>query len=364
MIRFACPKCHQSFHVEDKSAGKKTKCPKCGAALSVPVPERSATPDPLLPPPAVKPVAAAATDDTYGLATEKPAHKQDEFWNTLDQPASEPPSPMPSRTAPIRTQTTRAEHKSRRKGPSMPLLAVGGVVLLAIAAGAALWAVTKSKSTREDQIDAQGTMNDAGVANAAKAKAEAEVAQALAAKAKSEAEVAKAKAEAEKAKAEAEAARVKAEAAAIAAKTPASSPTGQGGNDTQNTEERAVQALKQGTEGYVQLVSQSDYALTEVAYDVQKSNSLVSPYVAILTYKSCVKTLQDNPYSWYEHRDTLGWQNGRWATTGRLMRSLGHNSPLRDARSREFMRVGANGELSGGYAREDLFSLEDKAFSR
>ena len=33
MINFACPQCHQGFKVEDKAAGKKTKCPKCGAVL-------------------------------------------------------------------------------------------------------------------------------------------------------------------------------------------------------------------------------------------------------------------------------------------------------------------------------------------
>ena len=241
----------------------------------------------------------------------------------------------------------------------MASLAVGGAVLLAIAA---LWAITQSKSTRENQNHARGTMGDSGAANAAKTKAEAELAQVLAAKAKSEAEAAKAKAEAEKAMAEA--VRAKAEAAASGAHTSPRSPTGQGRNDAENSDENAVQALKQGMEAYVQLVSNSDYTLTEVAYDVQKSNSLVLPYFAILTYRSCAKRLQDNPYGWYEHQDTLGWQNSRWAITGRLMRCLGQTSPLREATSRDFMHVGANGGLSGGYVRNDLFALEDKAFSK
>ena len=38
MIHFACPHCHQSLKVEDNAAGKKTKCPKCGAVIAVPLP--------------------------------------------------------------------------------------------------------------------------------------------------------------------------------------------------------------------------------------------------------------------------------------------------------------------------------------
>ncbi|NQV33552.1 MAG: hypothetical protein HQ515_12745 [Phycisphaeraceae bacterium] len=36
MIRFACPSCHKSIHVDDNHAGKKGKCPKCGHAVVVP----------------------------------------------------------------------------------------------------------------------------------------------------------------------------------------------------------------------------------------------------------------------------------------------------------------------------------------
>jgi len=35
MIRFACPQCHKGFQVEDKLAGRKTKCPNCHAQISV-----------------------------------------------------------------------------------------------------------------------------------------------------------------------------------------------------------------------------------------------------------------------------------------------------------------------------------------
>ena len=40
MIKFACSKCRQSIRVDDKYAGKKGKCPKCGQPVVVP--ERSA----------------------------------------------------------------------------------------------------------------------------------------------------------------------------------------------------------------------------------------------------------------------------------------------------------------------------------
>ena len=38
-IRFACPQCYKGFQVESRFAGRKTTCPKCGAAISVPTPE-------------------------------------------------------------------------------------------------------------------------------------------------------------------------------------------------------------------------------------------------------------------------------------------------------------------------------------
>jgi len=39
MIRFECPQCHKGFQVEDKFGGRKTKCPKCGAGISIPIPQ-------------------------------------------------------------------------------------------------------------------------------------------------------------------------------------------------------------------------------------------------------------------------------------------------------------------------------------
>ena len=39
MIKFACSNCSKTIRVDDKYAGKKGKCPKCGQAVVVP--ERS-----------------------------------------------------------------------------------------------------------------------------------------------------------------------------------------------------------------------------------------------------------------------------------------------------------------------------------
>lgn len=57
MIAFNCPGCGKSLSVKDECAGRKTKCPKCGAALVVPHPPAQATA------PAVQP--AAPTEPRY-----------------------------------------------------------------------------------------------------------------------------------------------------------------------------------------------------------------------------------------------------------------------------------------------------------
>ena len=36
MIKFTCLNCNQSIRVDDRHAGKKGKCPKCGTAVVVP----------------------------------------------------------------------------------------------------------------------------------------------------------------------------------------------------------------------------------------------------------------------------------------------------------------------------------------
>jgi hypothetical protein len=139
MIRFACPQCHKGFQTDDKAAGKKTKCPKCGGAITVPAPEQPATADPIPQLTAATPAATAGADDGYALASEPATRKPDDFWDSLDPP-SEHLVPMPARIVPVRTQISRPAQRSRANGPSMALVAVGGLFLIGITVGATLWA--------------------------------------------------------------------------------------------------------------------------------------------------------------------------------------------------------------------------------
>jgi hypothetical protein len=171
MIRFACPQCHKGFQVEDKAAGKKTKCPKCGAALSVPAPERSAMPDPIPQLPAVKPATTAATGDGYALAPEPATHKTDDFWDSLDPPPSEHLAPVPGRLLPMRSQITWSAQRSRAKKPSMALLAVGGLFLIGITVGVTLWATGSfSRAPASKSPEADEKRDDANAERLAESK--------------------------------------------------------------------------------------------------------------------------------------------------------------------------------------------------
>lgn len=41
VVRVACPACHQRLRVPENLAGNRVTCPRCGAAVSVPLPEES-----------------------------------------------------------------------------------------------------------------------------------------------------------------------------------------------------------------------------------------------------------------------------------------------------------------------------------
>jgi predicted RNA-binding Zn-ribbon protein involved in translation (DUF1610 family) len=88
MIRFACHQCHQGFQVDDKAAGKKTKCPKCGAVLSVPAAERAEVPIPSPPLPSLRNAAVSAPpgaeDEGYALAGEATTLCKDDFEKGVD----------------------------------------------------------------------------------------------------------------------------------------------------------------------------------------------------------------------------------------------------------------------------------------
>jgi len=159
MIRFACPQCHTGFQADDRAAGKKTKCPKCGAALSVPGPDRPDAPNPDTPLPTPK-ALAAARDDEYRVAAEPATgNQQGDFWNTLGSSPSDPLACAPSRVAPMRSYTSRSARNSRTKGLSMVSLGIGALVLVGIAVAATLWATGRMPTLHfAESPDAQTPM--------------------------------------------------------------------------------------------------------------------------------------------------------------------------------------------------------------
>jgi len=109
MIRFSCPQCRNGFQVDDKAAGKQTKCPKCGAAMVVPAASQ-------VPPDLPRPA-------TCGVDEAK-------------QPA-------------VATATAAATAPVAPKGSPWLLLGAGAAGLVAIAVGVTLWATSGgSKSDR------------------------------------------------------------------------------------------------------------------------------------------------------------------------------------------------------------------------
>lgn len=112
MIRFACPQCGKGLQVEDKAGGKRTKCPKCTAAITIPLTEAIQTSTPA-PPPA------------------NPS--EDDLWNTIVGPSSRGSTSVRNRKTPLRG-------RARNQGPSLAVLGIGGILLVGVAVGVTLWA--------------------------------------------------------------------------------------------------------------------------------------------------------------------------------------------------------------------------------
>jgi predicted Zn finger-like uncharacterized protein len=108
MIRFACPQCHTEFQVEDKAAGKRTKCPKCGAAIIVPVAEQSYFSGAVALPTVADPVPADEPG-IYSAGNDVPKPDLDDEWNR----ASSFSAPHQSKTQP-----SGGLHASPRVEPS------------------------------------------------------------------------------------------------------------------------------------------------------------------------------------------------------------------------------------------------------
>jgi len=121
MIRFACPQCNSTFNVEDKAAGKKTECAKCGTAFSVPSPTASkpSAPRPVTVNTAglldgLPPLPAA---NTFGLLDELPPLPADPFSSNLMSASGPSPAPTPH-SLPTRKDTSswRAPMRSIGRG--------------------------------------------------------------------------------------------------------------------------------------------------------------------------------------------------------------------------------------------------------
>lgn len=81
MIRFSCQNCGKSFQVEDKFAGRRTKCSKCGQPLEVPAADtapqtamaQSPRPVPVVPPARVPDVTSAVHVQSSAPHIQQPA---------------------------------------------------------------------------------------------------------------------------------------------------------------------------------------------------------------------------------------------------------------------------------------------------
>ena len=167
MIRFACPQCGRGFQVENKAAGKKAKCPKCGTVITVPAAEQSYFSGPVaLPPTAAhsgpaasplpaKPVAAAETGEIYRLAEPAPRN-QDDFWNALPAPLETYPTSAPTRPVLAQSRTGRVGRSARSQTLRVIRLAAATLILIGITVVATLWAagfLSKSQGGRTEQTD-------------------------------------------------------------------------------------------------------------------------------------------------------------------------------------------------------------------
>ena len=125
MIRFACPQCQKGFAVEDKFAGRTTKCPNCGTAILIP-----GTPAP--PPSGSANTLPPGVNDDCGLPSPlsqpSPVDRGDHALNVASRKTSPGPSRMYVRKSPSRA------------GPLIAFLSIVGVLLVGVSLGVMLWA--------------------------------------------------------------------------------------------------------------------------------------------------------------------------------------------------------------------------------
>jgi hypothetical protein len=131
-ISFVCA-CGKSFAVADEYAGKRTKCPACGSALTVPTPAAESAP----------PAAEAEEDAAYralmeapeSSAAERPAREPAAAKLSSAPPNREPPppTPYPKRGPKVATRSTKSPRE--RRGPAIHITpgVLGGLVSMLVA---------------------------------------------------------------------------------------------------------------------------------------------------------------------------------------------------------------------------------------
>lgn len=128
-IAFDCA-CGKGFRVDDGFAGKRTKCPGCGAALTVPAPP------------------ATAEDEAFRLLAEAPdaapapRPPAPPRWDAPAPPKPGPPPPVPKPvTVPAAKTPKRREPREEWQGPRIALSPGLAGGLASMAGGAAWFAI-------------------------------------------------------------------------------------------------------------------------------------------------------------------------------------------------------------------------------
>jgi hypothetical protein len=136
-ISFAC-ECGKSFSVRDEFAGKRTKCPACGSALTVPGPATEQTPEPEElsdEDKAFRALAEAPDPEPSAAPPRPPAYTANSFERP---PPASPPAPISSARKPKLRKASPEErearkHRARQHDPDRArkiLYMIGGVLMI------------------------------------------------------------------------------------------------------------------------------------------------------------------------------------------------------------------------------------------
>jgi hypothetical protein len=155
MIRVVCT-CGRAFKTEDRHAGKQTKCPECGAGLTIGLVPRSTSTggDAVEPPPWWYPSDPAAQAERATAPTRSGSDPGSDALNTMVLPAGYSPKPKSSSESFPAGASTSAQGSPPKApvGPQMQMpahpsfpvnktwvIATGSIALLALAVGVTLW---------------------------------------------------------------------------------------------------------------------------------------------------------------------------------------------------------------------------------